>query len=89
MTPHYIHIMYIIWLLNGTDKYISVSTIYRTFLKVNKSAMVRRLNQDLEIIVNNGYLIRHEIYSQYRITLQGINILNISDETIRKERWNR
>lgn len=51
--------------------------------------MVRRLNQDLEIIVNNGYLIRHEIYSQYRITLQGINILNISDETIRKERWNR
>lgn len=79
-----------IHVMKGDVNYLPTTRIYLFLAKINMCDNYRNCCTVIEDLCARNYLIQSPIKKlSYKLSIEGINVLNIFEETLRKTRWNR
>ncbi len=88
----HVYVLYCLLMLGANDRYVSATTVRSTFYFVNLGNDYRAIVNNLVLLVERGYLTRNVVEGKtywFKLTIEGLNLLNTFETCLRKERWNR
>lgn len=84
-----IYIMYTVFELGGLGRFVGVPEIAKVCKRNRRAQNPSDLYNDCIKLTNLGFLMKPPQQLQYKLTVDGLNLLTDLEKKARKERWDR
>lgn len=85
-----LYLLFSVYLLEGADRFIDVNSIGKVMKRNRHFSSLYECYQDCAALTEKGYLLTNgDKPVKYKLSVDGMNLLNTIEKKARKERWDR